>query len=131
MGCFQAEQPLLGEKGISPALMIDTATSTPQSKPLAEDRTQSHSKPSVQVVEQVIVVAAVLKVLEPAAKRAVHVVDDVAQALTAATTAFLAANRVFELLQTLLMQPSFISLDRHTIHTRRSVVTSDSAKGGS
>ncbi len=54
MGCFQAIQPVFGKEGIRPALMIRTATASFPALPFAEDASQPHPYPAVQIGPNVV-----------------------------------------------------------------------------
>ena len=49
MGCFQAIQPMLGKEGVRPALMISPAATSFLAQAFAEDASQPHPDPPVQV----------------------------------------------------------------------------------
>ena len=65
MGCFQAEEPLLGKEDVGPALAVrDPFRDATAFDPLAKKASQAATEPTIFVLEDVGV-AAVLEVLEP------------------------------------------------------------------
>src|ERR1700722_4922454 len=79
MGRLQAEQPLVGEKGIGPALMVRSSSTPSQSLAFPKQAAKPHSYPAVDVRERRLV--AVLEVFKPASKSRVQIQDDSTQAL--------------------------------------------------
>jgi hypothetical protein len=103
MGGDQREQPLLGKEGVRPAVMIRTAASAPASLSVAQDIAQPHADPGIQDLEHET--TTMLKILEPASHRAIHVGNDGRQALPVGAPGF-TPNRVFELPPAFRARPS-------------------------
>src|SRR5271156_7184464 len=74
MGCFQAIQPVFGKVGISPALMIRSSATTFPALPFAEDASQPHPYPAVQIRERRLV--AVFEILKPTTQCRIQRPDD-------------------------------------------------------
>ena len=67
MGGLQAEQPVLGEVGVGPTLLVRTTTAAISSLSVTKDAPQPHANPAVQAA--IDLGRAMTKVSEPAAKR--------------------------------------------------------------
>src|SRR5947209_20384709 len=98
MGFFQAVEPLVGEEGVTPAVMVFPTTPAGQPHPLAEDAPQAHPDPPAQGRERPLV--AVLEVPKPAAKCRGERRDDRRKALARGPLR-LRSDRLLELLQAL------------------------------
>src|SRR5947209_15606976 len=48
MGCHQTHQPLLGEKGIGPAMMVGSSATAFASGSATQDAAQAHAYPAVE-----------------------------------------------------------------------------------
>ena len=83
--------------------MIQSSTSTTSAFPLAEDRTQSHSYPSIQRSKRSAV--AVLEILKPATQAPVDIGNDDLQAMPVAAMG-VSTKGVFEFLDTLDSRPA-------------------------
>ena len=106
MGCCQTEQPASGEKGIRPGEAGGLIASNPAT---ARSTTQQTAKPHAEPAVEIGVhrsPRAVLEIVEPATKRAVHVDDDPLKRTTTCSTR-LRPKRVLQFLETLLPRPVF------------------------
>ena len=75
MGCGKTEQPMLGEEGIAPAMMIGTPTATAKSETFSQDAAETHSNPTIEIGIRAVVTA-VLEIREPTPKSSVHAGHD-------------------------------------------------------
>src|SRR5271157_5221735 len=96
MGCFQAIQPLRCKEFVGPTLIITPSATSLLAQAFAEDATQPHPNPPVQVVEHVV--AAMFEVLKPAAQPRVDRRDDHLQALPRAPALLVSARLCSSLL---------------------------------
>ena len=103
----QREQPLLGKESIGPALMVESSSPSFATLAAAQEATQPHPYPAVQVGERRAMT--VSEVPKPASQGPVQVRDDSWQALSLGAPC-LGSDRVFELLQALRTWPAIAAL---------------------
>src|SRR5688500_3280078 len=102
MGLRQTEEPLLGEVGVGPALVIQPPTSASAFAAFPQDAAQAASDPAIE--GEKLPPPMVLEVLEPATQRPVQRPEDLAQRVPICPLR-LGANRGLELGGALLPGP--------------------------
>src|SRR5438445_8749284 len=106
-GYGHREQPVFGEVGIGPELVVAHSHPAFQTVAFAQDGSHSSAYPTVQVSERTFL--AVLEITKPSAQGAIHLRNDLFQAFAIGPSGFL-ANGFFELFQTLLARPFHAAL---------------------
>ncbi len=102
MGCRKRVQPKIGKVRIGPALMIGASPTPAASVTFAQDATQSHPYPTVQIRERGL--QTVLEIPKPASQDTVDVRDNTGQAMAVGAVR-LRSHGVPQLIQTLLPRP--------------------------
>ncbi len=109
MGCFHAEQPMLGEERVWPAIVCPASTLvTVLLVTLQENPPQAPPNPAIQVTEHRRV-RGVLEVLKPPYTRPIDSRNDDLQTV-AMRPRGLGPDRVFELLEALIPRPTLATL---------------------